>query len=144
MKKTAFFVLISSTIVCNAHECATHHSDDFLTISIKNNTSFACHLNQTDLKQGKIHALTTIPQQISSGQESRPIVIHEWNTVDLSLTYQCGDNQFITIKSQKNGKMVKAIVTSASNMNANYNTTPAVYNYSAGTTSAGSIYWTLY
>ena len=70
------------------------------TIGIKNNTQQTCQLTQQIIKQGDIKS-KEIPLTLPPGEESKPYKIHDFKPTgpDVLLSYQCGDDKFVTIET---------------------------------------------
>ena len=127
-----------------------YNCEDILKIVIKNDTQTNCHLFQKQVKTGYLKAFS---EDIASGHESQPYVVmdDDWAFAhaysDIVLSFQCGNDQFITLESLKTNKKgvytYKPVVTgkilSLSNIDAHHSPS----NGNCRQTIFSSIYWTI-
>lgn len=142
MKKWLLILLMSNVSLAfsGVYPCV------YFNITIKNNTANDCQLIQKFVRFGAISSATIEPTKIAAGQESQSFEMSEngFNGPDIVLTYQCGNNQIITIESQKNLCMNNGDITgsilSLSNIDATYTKVTGSY----WKNKKGSIYWTFF
>ncbi len=142
MRKFILFLLMSSTSLAFSGE----YPCVFFNITIKNNTANDCQLIQNFVKHGTIVSTTQALIKIASGQESQPFEMSEYgfNGPDIVLTYQCGNNQMITIESQKNICMNNNAITGSILSRSNIDATYTKINGDYWKNKKGSIYWTIF
>lgn len=144
MKKYLFVLLLnlsSAIFACNA--CLCHH---WLDIIIVNGTDTSCHLYSQSLEDG-ITYTKQIPLNIQKGMQSEPYSFMDKAKINVSLSFQCGDDRFVTVQSQRiyeqgffsNGEKLAGLVTSSSNLDAVYSSKASECN----ATKPAVIYWTL-
>lgn len=103
MKKIIFIVMYLS--LCG-FSSFSHAEIDYcpysLSIIIKNQTQDTCHLEQQNIQEyNTIQTKNNIPATIEAGQESQPYIVYTLRRdgPNISLTYNCGENKFVTISS---------------------------------------------
>lgn len=96
MKKT----LMGLLLIMNAVGYADNNACNNFKIIVKNDTPMTCYLAQRTVKSGTI--LRHEPYKLSPGLTSNQFELSgAFKSASISLTYECGDNQTITIFSEK-------------------------------------------
>lgn len=115
----------------------------FFEISVKNNTDSVCTIMQETLRRGYLEK-TFFPTSIKPKEEKQIIIVRDYafQGSDLVLSYQCGDDKFVTIESERDiwaedQKYVKGWIWSAAGMDASYTTSYG----SCETNQSGKIVW---
>ncbi len=157
---TVLLVLIgSSAFACDFFSCQY-----LLDIIIKNNTNSECHLIQHKINSGRFGADLVFDKElahistIAAGQKSKAFRFYDdvYYRHHVVLTYQCGDDKFITLDSTRNAYagitmpllgmwtvVINGLVTSASNMDASYESDIGSCTRLNPPARPGSITWTL-
>lgn len=154
MKKYLFILLLSfSTAIFACSKCVCN---DWLYIVIVNSTNTSCHLYSQSLEDGAIYT-RQLPLEIQKGTQSAPynFVGNKHYSfvgnkiINVSLSYQCGDDKFVTIQSQRifeegfftDEEKLSGIVTSSSNLDATYSSKASECDIA---NKPAVIYWTLH
>lgn len=141
-----FLLLLSSSALYADNFYSGDYDCTYLKVTIKNNTPEVCTLIEKKVNHGRISILMPFPYSILSGMEGMLLVEEgAFYGSNIVLTYECGQDRFISFKSQKNhstvfsGGAMTADILVSSKMDATYD----VSTYQEDK-QPGSIYWTLY
>ncbi len=119
-----------------------------LQIVIKNKTSNTCYLIGHSSKTAPIYSdKGDFVFKILPGEESSILDIRSGSpfvSPSMELEYECGEGRTITLHSEKNlcgnDNTTTAFLTSAANLNARHETTPANY----WSNQPASVHWTIF
>ena len=97
-------------------------------VSVRNNTSSPCTIIDQTMRRGYLDKIF-YPLSIRPQEERKVIRIRDYvfQGSDVVLSYQCGDNKFATIESERDtwagdSKYVKGWIWSLAGMNVSYST----------------------
>lgn len=113
----------------SANNCAK------LSVEITNLTDTTCTLTNYSLNQGHFRYSSSVPAFISAGATTPPVTIEQsMMGPDIDISYQCGSDKNITIKSHQGycffyAGTIDGTVLSADNMSAEH------------TVQTGSFFW---
>ena len=130
---TILFVSCIGTSFAKQSETANNCAK--LGVEITNLTDTTCTLTNYSLNQGEFRYTSSVPAFISAGTTTAPITIQQTMMgPDIDISYQCGPDKSITIKSHQGycffyAGTIDGTVLSADNMSAEH------------TIQSGSFFW---
>ncbi|PJD90658.1 MAG: hypothetical protein CK424_08275 [Legionella sp.] len=146
MKKVIFFLLCYTMQALASEKPADCPNYRLFEIYVKNNTESVCTIVQENLRRGYLKQ-HFYPIDIKPNEQKQVKTLQDYAVQgsDLVLSYQCGDNKFATIESERDvwaadHVYVKGWIWSLTGMNASY----AVAHYgSCEEHQPAKIVWTL-
>lgn len=145
MIKTVFLGILLTVIGATSHADGENSNNNCskLNVIITNNTDAACKLKHQQLNHGFFIYTSSVPAFIPAQQTSQSITLTQSIFgSDLDVTYQCGDNKELTLKSSQGFCFIFPVdvhgyVFSAKNLNANFSVQSGSYIWS----QHGTIHW---
>lgn len=101
MTKKLCLLPLGLALSLSAH--ARYDSCAYLSIVMTNNGPETCYLTNANIKYGRLSRSSSIPTEIPPGASTPPFEMRQtFFSPDLALTYQCGQEQQITVESTQN------------------------------------------
>ena len=137
MKKYAFIFLLFTNLNAFAYDKG-YHCHYLLDLVVYNQTSSECHLSQVTMERGAVYS-KYLHTFIRASEVSQPYTFivdgDAINEIDAGLSYQCGEDKFVTFHIKKtvmppgywSGYIENADgnIASLSNMEALFNIVPS-------------------
>jgi len=159
MKKLFLLLTIIYTSFAFAGTACKSYDERAFNVVIKNNTGETCELVTHTLNNGLYTDESKLPTIIADKKQSQPLqlyipsyVLFHLLSANIELSYQCGNDKFVTIESQKELHAgdslfgINSMITitgstsSLSNMDAKYSSIRG----SCEKNQSSTIYWTFY
>ncbi|PJD91385.1 MAG: hypothetical protein CK424_07120 [Legionella sp.] len=159
MKKLFLLFTILYTSFAFAGASCKSYNERAFNVVIKNNTGETCTLIAHTLNNGFYSDENKLPMTIPDKKQSQPLQLYIPSYVliwllaaNIELSYQCGNDKFVTIESQKERSPgdsllgINSVITitgsilSLSNMDAKY----SYIRGSCEKNQSSTIYWTFY
>ncbi len=160
MKKLFFILAILFTSTSFAATSCKLYDEHAFHVVIKNDTNETCTLIAHTLHNGSYSPQAKLPEKIAPHHVSQPLQLYipsyllrsfSLLAANIELSFQCGNDKFVTIESQKERNLddlwianpvitITGSASSIANMDAKYSSTRG----SCEKNQSSTIYWTLY